>query len=86
MSNWSTVISEYAKLYEHDAGLQAFFMLAQDAIDVLADKPDPGLLVSDKQSAGTIGMIAALMDLRHSVDSLTAAVQEVAQELGCRET
>jgi hypothetical protein len=82
MSNWSTVIGEYAKSYEHDAGLQAFFMLAQDAIDVLAGKPDADLLISDKQAAGAIGIIAALMDVRLSVDRLTAAVRELTEEVG----
>lgn len=79
------MIGEYAKSYEHNGGPQAFFMLAQDAVDVLAGKQDAELLVSDKQAAGAIGIIAALMDVRVSVDGLTAAVRELVEEVSAQQ-
>lgn len=82
MSEWRTLLGQYAKAYEHDGpGPQNFFMLAQDAVDVLADNPSD-LLVTDKQSAAAIGVIAALMDVRAAVDALTGAVRELTEEVG----
>jgi hypothetical protein len=69
-----TVIAEYAQAFDEPEAPQGFFMLAQDAIDELAGRN--GLILKDPAAAGPIGIIAALMDLRLSVDQLAKALRD----------
>lgn len=76
-----TLLGSYAK---HSDPGDALFDLAQDCIDVIADQPGAELNV-DKGQAEKIGLIAALLEINHTLVQIRDAVRDITP-CGCQES